>query len=69
MGRIKDRNATDLKRSRRYQEEVARIHRNYTKNYLYGPDNHDGVITNLEPDIQAGFRKGRGTRDHIASSS
>ena len=24
---------------------------NYTKNDLHGPDNHNGVITNLEPDI------------------
>ena len=27
MGSIKDRNGMDLNRSRRYQEEVARIHR------------------------------------------
>ena len=27
MGTIKDRNGMDLNRSRRYQEEVARIHR------------------------------------------
>ena len=25
--------------------------KNYTKKDLYDPDNHDGVITNLEPDI------------------
>ena len=34
-------------RSRRYQEEVARIH----KKDLNGPDNHHGMITHLEPDI------------------
>ena len=40
------------KRSRRYQEEVARIHRRTThKKYLNILDNHDGVITHLEPDI------------------
>ena len=27
MGTIKDRNGTDLKKSRKYQEEVTRIHR------------------------------------------
>ena len=36
-------------RSRRY-EEVARIHRRYKKD-LYDPDNHDGMITHLEPDV------------------
>ena len=25
--------------------------KNHTKNYLHDPDNHDGVITHLEPDI------------------
>ena len=25
--------------------------KNYTKKYLHDPDNHDGVITHLEPDI------------------
>ena len=31
---------------------MARIHRRTTqKNDLHYPDNHDGVITNLDPDI------------------
>ena len=38
-------------RSRRYQEEVARIHRKTYKKDLHIPDSHDGVITHLEPDI------------------
>ena len=29
---------------------MARIHRSIQKN-LHDPDNHDGVITHLEPDI------------------
>ena len=33
-------------------EEVARIHRLYKKD-LHDPDNHDGVIIHLEPDILA----------------
>ena len=37
-------------RSRRYYEEVARIHRTKQK-YLHNSGNHDGVITDLEPDI------------------
>ena len=50
MGSIKDRNGMDLtetediKRWREYTEEL------YKKD-LYNPDNHDGVITHLEPDI------------------
>ena len=30
---------------------MARIHKNSTKIDLHDPDNHDGVITHLEPDI------------------
>ena len=49
MGTIKDRNDKDLtekikKRSQEYTEEL------YKKDLHY-PDNHDGVITHLEPDI------------------
>ena len=50
MGSIKDRNgmdlteAEDMKRWQKYTEEL------YRKD-LHGPDNHDGVITDLEPDI------------------
>ena len=38
-------------RSRRYQKEMARIHRRTVQKDLHDPDNHDGVITDLEPDI------------------
>ena len=31
--------------------ELARIHRRATKKDIHGLDNHDGVITHLEPDI------------------
>ena len=51
MGSIKDRNGMDLtepedikKRWHKYTEELY-------KKYLHDPDNHDGVITDLEPDI------------------
>ena len=30
---------------------MSRIHRRTVQTDLHGPDNHDGVITNLEPDI------------------
>ena len=50
MGSIKDRKGMDLtevdikKRWKEYTEELY-------KNYLHDPNNHDGVITHLEPDI------------------
>ena len=51
MGTIKDRNGMNLteaedikKRWQKYTEELY-------KKYLYDPDNHDGMITHLEPDI------------------
>ena len=47
MGTIKDSNAN---RSRRYYE-VARIHRRTMQKRSLDPDNHDGMITHLEPDI------------------
>jgi len=51
MGTIKNRNgihlteAKDIKK--RWQEYLAELH----KKDLNDPDNHDGVITHLEPDI------------------
>ena len=42
---------SDLNRSRRYQQEVARIHRRTIQKNLHDPDNHNGVIAHLEPDI------------------
>ena len=51
MGTIKDRNGMDLTEAedikRRWQEYAEELY----KKDLHGPDNHDGVITNLEPDI------------------
>ena len=51
MGSIKDGNSMDLteaevikKRQQEYTEEL------YKKD-LHDPDNHDGVITQLEPDV------------------
>ena len=67
MGLIKDRNAMDLteaedikKRWQQYTEEL------YKKD-LHNPDNHDDVITHLEPEIlecevKVGLRKHRYTQ-------
>ena len=51
MGSIKDRNDMDLKEA----EDIKKKWQEYTEELyrkdLYDPDNHDGVITHLEPDI------------------
>ena len=61
MGSIKDRNAKDLTEA----EDIKKTWQEYTeelyKKDLHDQDNHDGVITHLEPDIlewsQVGLRK------------
>ena len=51
MGSIKDRNCMDLTEAEdiktRWQEYTDELY----KRDLHDPDNHDGVITNLKPDI------------------
>ena len=51
MGTIKDRNDMDLREAenikKRWQEYIEELY----KKDLHDPDNHDGVITHLEPDI------------------
>ena len=50
MATIKDRNGMDLKEA----EDVKMWRQEYTELYkkdLHDPDNHNGVITHLEPDI------------------
>ena len=54
MGSIKDRNGMDLTEAEDIQK---RWHVNTEELYnkdLHDPDNHDGVITHLEPDILEG---------------
>ena len=51
MGSIQDRNGRDLTEAedvkKRWQEYTEELY----KKDLHNPDNHDGVITHLEPDI------------------
>ena len=51
MGTIKDRNSMDTTKAedskKRWQEYPEELY----KKDLHDPDNHDGVITNLEPDV------------------
>ena len=52
MGTIKDRNSMDLTETEdiksRWQEYTEELY----KKDLHDPDNHNGVITHLEPDIR-----------------
>ena len=52
MGSMKDRNGRDLTEA----EDIKKSWQEYTeelyKRDLHDPDNHDGVITHLEPDIK-----------------
>ena len=51
MGTLKDRNGMDLTEA----EDIKQRHQEYTeelyKKDLHDPDNHHGVITDLDPDI------------------
>ena len=50
MGTVKDRSGRDLKEA----EDIKMNWQEYWELYkkgLHDPDNHDGVITHLEPDI------------------
>ena len=65
MGTIKERNDIDLTEAeyikKRWQEYTKELYKKKKKNpknkqkkthkKLYDPDNHDGMITHLEPDI------------------
>ena len=63
MGTIKDRNAMDLTEAesikKRWQEYTEELY----KKDLHGPNNHDGVITHLEPE-NPGMRSQVGLRKH-----
>ena len=51
LGSIKDRNGMDLTEAedikKRWQEYIEALY----KKDLHNPDNHDGVVIHLEPDI------------------
>ena len=63
MGLIKGTNGMDLTEAedikKRWQEYTEELY----KKGLHNPDNHNGVITHLEPDI-IGMRSQEGLRKH-----
>ena len=60
MGSIKDRNGRDLTEAKDIKKSWQEYTGELYKKDLHDPDNHDGVITHLEPDIlwsQVGHRQ------------
>ena len=51
MGWINDRNCMDLKEAEEIKNRCQEYTEGLYKKDLYDPDNHNGVITHLEPDI------------------
>ena len=51
MGPIKDKNGMDLKEAETIKKRWQKCTEELYKKDLHEPDNHDGVITHLKPDI------------------
>ena len=51
MGSIKDRNGLDRTEAEDIKKRWQKCTKELYKKDLHDPDNHDGVITHLEPDI------------------
>ena len=51
MGSIKDRNGMDLKEAEDMKKRLQQHTEELYQKDLHDPDNHDGVITQIEPDI------------------
>ena len=51
IGQIKDRNGMDLKEAEDIQKRCQEYTEELYKRDLHNPDNDNGVITHLEPDI------------------
>ena len=58
MGSKKDRNGMDLTEAedikKKWQEYMEELYKKVLDPDIHDPDNHDGVITHLEPDILEG---------------
>ena len=51
MGSIKDRDGMDLTEEEDIKNRWQNTQKNCTRKDLHDPDNHNGVVTHLEPDI------------------
>ena len=52
MGLIKERNVMTIKKQKILRRGGKNTQNNCTKKDLHDPDNHDGVITQIEPDVK-----------------
>ena len=60
MGTVKDRKYMDITEAEEIKERGQEYTEDLHKKDVHDPDNHDGVITHLEPDIlecEVGLRK------------
>ena len=60
MGTVKDRKYMDITEAEEIKERWQEYTEDLHKKDVHDPDNHDGVITHLEPDIlecEVGLRK------------
>ena len=64
VGTIKDRNRMDLTEAEDIKKRLQEYTEELYKNDLHDPDNHDDVITNLEPDILENEILEMGLRKH-----
>ena len=51
MGTIKGRSGMDLIEAEDIKKRWQKYQKNYTNKDLHDPDNHNGVINHLEPDM------------------
>ena len=68
IGTIKDRNGMDITETK----DIKKRCQDYTELYkkdLHDPDNHNSVITHLEPDGHLGMRSQVGLRKHHCKQS
>ena len=60
MGTIKGRSGMDLTEAEDIKKRWQKYQKNYTNKDLHDPDNHNGVITHLEPDMTSWNAKSSG---------
>ena len=58
MGSIKDRNGKDLSEAKDIKKRWQEFTEELYKKDLHNPDNHDGVIANLEPECEVKWALG-----------
>ena len=68
-GTIKNRNGMDLTEAEDIKKRLQEYTEELYKQELHDPDNHDGVITDLEPDIlECEVKWTLGSSDHCEQS-